>query len=86
VGLTQRMIDRGIGLQTAVTTSTYYFGFNMMDEVLGGRSEKLKNCARLFLLRLILKNIFQFFKMAEELPHRGLFLLAFLGTLLESRG
>ena len=36
------MIARGIGLQTAVTTSTYYFAFNMLDNVVGGDSDKTR--------------------------------------------
>lgn len=36
VGLTDGMLARDIGLQTAVTTSTQYFGFNMLDKVVGG--------------------------------------------------
>lgn len=42
VGLTDDMVERGIGLQTAVTTSSYYLGFNMLDEVIGGYSDKAK--------------------------------------------
>ncbi|PHS72158.1 MAG: peptide ABC transporter substrate-binding protein [Cycloclasticus sp.] len=42
VGLTDNMLQRGIGLQTAVTTSSYYLGFNMLDEVIGGYSERAK--------------------------------------------
>lgn len=42
VGLTDNMIARGIGLQTAVTTSTYYFAFNMLDNVVGGDSDKTR--------------------------------------------
>ncbi|ORU90552.1 MAG: peptide ABC transporter substrate-binding protein [Cycloclasticus sp. symbiont of Poecilosclerida sp. M] len=42
IGLTQDMQDRGISLQTAVTTSSYYFGFNMMDKVVGGDSDSAR--------------------------------------------
>ena len=36
------MLERNIGLQTAVTTSSYYLGFNMLDKVVGGNSEANK--------------------------------------------
>jgi len=39
-GLTDNMLQRKIGLQTAVTTSSYYLGFNMLDKVVGGSSER----------------------------------------------
>ena len=41
-GLTENMSEKGIGLQTAVTSSVFYMGFNMMDSVVGGDSERAK--------------------------------------------
>lgn len=41
-GLTQEMRDKGIGLVTAVQTSIFYFGFNMLDPVVGGDSERAR--------------------------------------------
>ena len=38
--LTEDMRDKGITLITAVTTSTYYMGFNMSDDIVGGDSER----------------------------------------------
>ena len=40
--LTEEMRKRGIRLSTAVTTSSYYCGFNMADEVIGGNSERAR--------------------------------------------
>jgi len=40
--LTRRMKERGIGLLTAVTASTYYMGFNMRDPIVGGDSERAR--------------------------------------------
>ncbi len=37
--LTEQMRAKGIQLLTAVTTSTFYTGFNMLDDVVGGYSE-----------------------------------------------
>jgi ABC-type transport system substrate-binding protein len=40
--LTEGMQEKGIQLLTAVTTSTYYSGFNMLDPVIGGDSERAR--------------------------------------------
>jgi len=39
VALTAGMQNQGIQLQTAVNSSTFYMGFNMLDSVIGGSSE-----------------------------------------------
>jgi oligopeptide transport system substrate-binding protein len=40
--LTEAMQEKGIQLLTAVTTSTYYSGFNMLDPVIGGDSQRAR--------------------------------------------
>ena len=40
--LTEAMKEKGIRLQTAIGTSTFYFGFNMLDPVVGGYSERAR--------------------------------------------
>jgi oligopeptide transport system substrate-binding protein len=40
--LTEAMREQGIGLRTAVATSIYYTGFNMLDPVVGGYSEQAR--------------------------------------------
>jgi len=40
--LTPAMEEKGIRLSTSVDTSTYYYGFNMLDPVVGGYSEKAR--------------------------------------------
>lgn len=42
VQLTDLMKTKGIQLETAVTTSIYYKGFNMMDPIVGGNSERAR--------------------------------------------
>ena len=42
VGLTDAMSAKGISLQTAVSTSIFYLGFNMSDPVVGGDSERAR--------------------------------------------
>lgn len=40
--LTEAMIQREIKLNTAITTSTFYMGFNMVDDVVGGDSQRAR--------------------------------------------
>jgi ABC-type transport system substrate-binding protein len=40
--LTPELKSKGIQLQTAVAASTYYMGFNMLDPVVGGYSERAR--------------------------------------------
>ncbi len=42
VELTPLMKEKGIGLVTTVQTSTFYMGFNMLDPVVGGKSERAR--------------------------------------------
>ena len=42
VQLTDLMRNKGIQLETAVTTSIFYMGFNMLDSVVGGDTERAK--------------------------------------------
>jgi len=44
--VTEAMEKQGIRLETAVAPSTYYMGFNMLDPVVGGRTEQEKQAAR----------------------------------------
>jgi oligopeptide transport system substrate-binding protein len=39
-GLSEDMIKKDIKLKTAIETSTFYMGFNMLDSVVGGYSER----------------------------------------------
>ncbi|KOR30512.1 peptide ABC transporter substrate-binding protein [Achromatium sp. WMS2] len=40
--LTPTMLEHNIQLETAVETSTFYWGFNMLDPVVGGNSERAR--------------------------------------------
>ncbi len=46
IDLTDEMKAKGIGMNTAVASSIYYFGFNMLDDVVGGYSEKASKLRR----------------------------------------
>lgn len=47
VNVSPTMAEQGIKLQTAVRTSVYYMGFNMLDPVVGGRSAEEQRRAKL---------------------------------------
>ena len=42
ISLNKELEDKGIHLTTATSASTYYIGFNMLDTVIGGSSERSK--------------------------------------------
>jgi len=86
VGLTQRMIDRGIGLQTAVTTTTYYFGFNMMDEVLGGRSEKTKKLRQAISIAVDFEEYISIFQNGRGVAAQGIIPPGIFGHLAGEQG
>ncbi len=44
--VTEEMAAQGIRLETAVAVSTYYMGFNMLDPVVGGSTERERESAR----------------------------------------
>ena len=44
--LTDGMREKGINLTTAVTTSIYYTGFNMLDPVVGGGADRARSLRR----------------------------------------
>ena len=42
LSLTDSMVEKGIRLNTAVTSSVFYLGFNMLDPVVGGAAESAR--------------------------------------------
>lgn len=42
VALTPTMLEKGIQLQTSVTVSNFYMGFNMLDPIIGGATEQAR--------------------------------------------
>jgi len=40
--LSDAMKDKGVALRTAIGTSSYYMGFNMLDPIVGGKGERAK--------------------------------------------
>lgn len=71
VGLTDNMLERGIGLQTAVTTSSYYFGFNMLDDVVGGYSEQAKKLRQAISIVMDYEEYISIFQNGRGVPAQG---------------
>jgi ABC-type transport system substrate-binding protein len=46
IDLTDEMKQKGISLKTSISSSIYYFGFNMLDDVVGGYSEQASKLRR----------------------------------------
>lgn len=42
INLSETMVDKGITLDTETETVTYYMGFNMLDDVVGGDSDRAR--------------------------------------------
>lgn len=72
IGLSQSMVERGIELQTAVTTSTYYFGFNMLDKVVGGYSDKAKKLRQAISIAMDFDEYISIFQNGRGVPAQGI--------------
>jgi len=69
--LTDAMRGRGIGLSTAITTSTRYMGFNMVDEVVGGDSERARLLRRAISIAVDLEEYISIFLNGRGVPSQG---------------
>ncbi len=69
--LTDEMQDKGIRLITAVTTSTYYMGFNMADDVIGGDSERARLLRRAISIAVDYEEYISIFANGRGKPAQG---------------
>ena len=69
--LTDEMQEKGIQLQTAVTTSTYYMGFNMVDDVIGGDSESARLLRRAISIAVDYEEFISIFANGRGKPAQG---------------
>jgi ABC-type transport system substrate-binding protein len=72
LGLTQAMADKGIHLQTAVTTSIYYMGFNMLDPVVGGLTERSRKLRRAIGIAIDFEEYISIFMNGRGIASQGL--------------
>lgn len=69
--LTEEMQDREIQLLTAVTTSIYYTGFNMRDEVIGGDSERARKLRQAISIAVDFEEFISIFANGRGLSAQG---------------
>lgn len=69
--LTDEMQEKGIRLITAITTSTYYMGFNMADDVIGGDSERARLLRRAISIAVDYEEYISIFANGRGKPAQG---------------
>ncbi|MDZ7737274.1 MAG: ABC transporter substrate-binding protein [Gammaproteobacteria bacterium] len=69
--LTAEMKDKGIDLLSAVTTSTYYIGFNMLDPVVGGYDEKSRYLRQAISIAIDIEEFVSIFQNGRGLAAQG---------------
>lgn len=70
-GISDEMRDKGIQLETAVGTSTFYIGFNMLDPVVGGYSERAKKLRRAISIAIDHEEYISIFANGRGIPAQG---------------
>jgi ABC-type transport system substrate-binding protein len=70
-GLTEEMRAKGMKLVTAVSASTYYFGFNMLDPVVGGLDERAASLRRAIAMAVDYEEYISIFLNGRGVPAQG---------------
>ncbi len=70
-GLTEAMAAKGIDMLTAVETSIFYLGFNMLDPVIGGDSERARLLRRAIAIAVDQEEYIAIFANGRGLPAQG---------------
>ena len=71
VSLTDDMLEQGIELNTAVSTSIYYTGFNMQDPVVGGDSEAARKLRQAISIAINFEEYISIFLNGRGIPAQG---------------
>ncbi len=66
--ITDAMREQGIVLTTSVSTSTFYMGFNMLDPVVGGNSERAKKLRQALAIAIDQEEFISIFMNGRGLP------------------
>jgi len=69
--LTDEMTDKGIRLSTSVATSVYYMGFNMLDSVIGGTTERARKLRQAISIAVDYEEYISIFVNGRGLPAQG---------------
>jgi ABC-type transport system substrate-binding protein len=70
-GLSDAMKAEGIQLETAVGTSTYYMGFNMLDPVVGGYTDRAKKLRQAISIAIDHEEYISIFANGRGIPAQG---------------
>jgi ABC-type transport system substrate-binding protein len=71
-GLSDEMIKQGVRMLKAVTTVTYYFAFNMLDEKVGGYTPEQRKLRQAIAIAVNMEEWIQIFDNGRGLPAQGL--------------
>lgn len=71
VQLTDEMIAKGITLRTGVQPSSYYVGFNMLDPLIGGDSERARKLRRAISIAVDYEEFVSIFQNGRGIPAQG---------------
>jgi len=71
VGLTDKMEKQGIRLQTSVATSVMYMGFNMLDPLIGGDSERARKLRQAISIAVDQEEFISIFTNGRGIPAQG---------------
>ena len=71
VTLTDDMRARGIELQTSVATSVFYMGFNMLDPVVGGYTERARKVRHAITIAIDQEEFISIFRNGRGIPSQG---------------
>lgn len=69
--LTPKMQERKIKLQTTVATATYYMGFNMLDDVVGGQSLRARRLRQAISIAVDYEEFISIFLNGRGIPAQG---------------
>jgi len=70
-GLSDSMRQKGMKLITAVGTSTFYMGFNMRDDIVGGDSERARKLRRAIAIAVDYEEQISIFQNGRGIPAQG---------------
>ncbi len=86
IGLSDSMQDRGIRLLKTVTTVTYYFAFNMLDDVVGGYTPEKQKLRRAISIAVDMEEWVQIFDNGRGIPAQDILPPGIFGRRQGSEG
>ncbi|KAF3978588.1 MAG: ABC transporter substrate-binding protein [Methylococcales symbiont of Iophon sp. n. MRB-2018] len=84
--LTTLMKQKGIQLQTSVTTSIFYMGFNMLDPLVGGDSERARKLRQAISIALDYEEYISIFMNGRGVAAQGILPLGIFGHQEKKEG